>query len=448
MMNSLKYHFPKFSSSSKVLNEIYRYREFVFQKHIREIPGGHVITEFYPSVPWSRLYNTISCAASHHIRDGRWLTDPTPVCEYTSFWLNPKAPTRVYSFPLADSVMALTEVTGDQTFADKMYKGLRDNYKAWCKTHRRKNRMFYQDDGYDGMEFSISGPGLRPTINSYMYAEASALSKIAGHMGRTKDALNFAAEAMFLKQAINDVLWNPRNGFYETVYENGSCANVRELIGYVPWIYGIPPKGEDREKAFTQLWDQNGFYGTYGPTTAERRHPDFMKEFDHECLWNGPSWPFATTQTLSAMITLLQNYEQSTVSHEDFLRLLTIYAKSQHDGDRPYIDENLDADTGKWIAREILKERNDPLAERGEDYNHSAFIDLVIRGVCGLIPTIDNALTVAPLGTSLSEFTLHGVCIHGHTVDVLWSQTEGLRVYVDGNLRASNEDGSRVTLTL
>lgn len=448
MTEHQKYYFPKFSSSSEVLNEIYCYREFVFQKHIREVPGGHIITEFYPPVPWAGLYNTISCAASHHIRDGRWLTDPTPVCEYTRFWSDPEAPTRVYSFPFADSVMALTEVTGDHTFADEMYKSLRDNYKAWCETHRRKNKMFYQNDGYDGMEYSISGSGLRPTINSYMYADACALAEIAARTGKEKDAAYFAEETAFLKQAINDVLWNQKDGFYETVHEEGDCANVREQIGYVPWIYGIPPENEDREKAFLQLWDKNGFYGEYGPTTAERRHPDFMKKFDHECLWNGPSWPFATTQTLSAMITLLQNYEQNTVSDEDFLKLLTIYAKSHHDGDRPYIDENLDADTGKWIARDILQETNDPFCGRGEDYNHSAFIDLVIRGVCGIIPSTGNVLTVAPLGTSLSEFNLNGVRIHGHTVDVLWKQTEGLRVYTDGILRASNEDGSRVTLAL
>lgn len=446
------YHFPEFSSSSEVLNEIYRYREYVYQKHIRDIPDGHVVTEFYPPVPWGGSwggpYNTISCAASHHIRDGRWLTDPTPVCDYARFWLRPDAPTRVYSFPLADSVMALTEVTGDKAFADKMYSGMRENYEAWCKTHRRENRMFYQHDGYDGMEFSISGSGIRPTINSYQYADARALSGIAARTGQTKEALYYAAEASFLKQAINSVLWNENDGFYETVHEDGSCSNVRELIGFVPWIYGIPPKGENREKAFLQLWDKDGFYGEYGPTTAERRHPDFNKHFDHECLWNGPSWPYATTQTLSAMITLLQSYEQSTVSPEDFMRLLMIYAKSQHDGDTPYIDENLDADTGEWIARKILKETNHPTAGRGVDYNHSAFIDLVIRGVCGLIPSTDNVLAVAPLGTSLSEFSLRGVRFHGHTVDVLWRKTEGLCVFADGNLCASNADGSSVTVEL
>lgn len=447
-MNSQKYQFPEFSSSSDVLDEIYRYRETVFQKHIREIPGGHVITEFYPPVPWAGLYNTISCAASHHIRDGRWLTDPTPVCEYARFWLRPEAPTRVYSFPLADSVTELTKVTGDMSFADELYEGLRDNYEEWCKSHRRKNRMFYQNDGYDGMEYSVSGSGLRPTVNSYMFADARALSEIAARTGRTEDAEYFDSETAFLRQAINSMLWNPRHGFYETAYEDGSCSDVREQIGFVPWIYGIPPEGEDREKAFGQLWDENGFYGVYGPTTAERRSSGFMKEFDHECLWNGPSWPFATTQTLSAMITLLQNYEQNAVADEDFMRLLTIYAKSQHDGDRPYIDENLDADTGRWIARDILKEWNAPSAGRGADYNHSAFIDLVIRGVCGLMPKNGSELTVAPLGTSLDEFTLRGVHIHGHTVDVLWSRAAGLRVYADGMLRASNKDGSRVTLTL
>ena len=62
-----------------------------------------------------------------------------------------------------------------------------------------------------------------------------------------------------------------------------------------------------REVAWQQLTDPNGFAAPFGPTTAERRHPRFNERHNHECLWNGPSWPFATTQTLVALANLLNH---------------------------------------------------------------------------------------------------------------------------------------------
>src|SRR5207302_4342213 len=98
---------------------------------------------------------------------------------------------------------------------------------------------------------------------------------------------------------------------------------------------------------------------SFGPSTAERRHLRFLFQNPHECLWNGPSWPFATSQTLVAMANLLNNYRQNYVSPKDYLELLRIYTKAQHlrlPGGRviPFIDEDLNADTGEWKARSLL----------------------------------------------------------------------------------------------
>ena len=69
-----------------------------------------------------------------------------------------------------------------------------------------------------------------------------------------------------------------------------------------------------------------GFYAPFGPTTAERRHPRFMFHNPHDCLWNGPSWPYATSQTLTAMANLLNDEEQNVVGNKDYLQILTNYA--------------------------------------------------------------------------------------------------------------------------
>ena len=162
-------NFPTFVSSDRELNITYDYRCALYRRHIKQTPAGHIISEFLPDVPWAGIYNTISCAAMHHFRDGRWMHDATPLEEYARFWCTEGDP-RLYSFPIADSVLALTQVTGDPAIAKTLYPSLTDIHCAW-KDHLADAVLYRQDCGRDGMEFSISGDGIRPTINSYQYAD-------------------------------------------------------------------------------------------------------------------------------------------------------------------------------------------------------------------------------------------------------------------------------------
>ena len=101
--------------------------------------------------------------------------------------------------------------------------------------------------------------------------------------------------------------------------------------------------------------DSTFFLAPYGPTTVERSSPGFRISYEgHECQWNGPSWPYATSITLTALANLLNNYFQNYISKDDYFQLLKIYAKSQQLRKEtgtivPWIDENLNPFTGDWI---------------------------------------------------------------------------------------------------
>ncbi|MBQ3861124.1 MAG: hypothetical protein II779_11385, partial [Clostridia bacterium] len=88
-----------------------------------------------------------------------------------------------------------------------------------------------------------------------------------------------------------------------------------------------------------------------------------------------------------------------------YFRLLKQYAASHRltleDGrEIMWIDEDMDPFTGEWIARnQLLGGKQDPGQggfERGKDYNHSTFCDLVLSGLLG-IEGRDGQLTVDPL---------------------------------------------------
>jgi glycogen debranching enzyme len=67
------------------------------------------------------------------------------------------------------------------------------------------------------MEKSISGDGYRPTLNSYMVADARAIAATARLAGNAALASEYTAKADKLNHLIETVLWNPKDQFYEVV---------------------------------------------------------------------------------------------------------------------------------------------------------------------------------------------------------------------------------------
>lgn len=454
---------PLFDCPDPLLKEIYYFRWWTYRKHIKKTPDGFVITEFHPSVNWAGKHNTINCAAGHHIYEGRWLRNREGfLSDYIRFWFRKDGSLRAYSTWLADAALKYGEVSGDLELLVDLLADFVADYEAWEATQRHESGLFWSFDGRDGMEYSISGPGLRPTLNSYLVANARAIAKVAQLAGKPDIQERFIKKADRLKGLIQERLWDESAGFFKVIPLESSEGqvrtgdwnrmdpdhNAREQLGYVPWYFNLPDGGYER--AWSQLMDEQGFNAPFGPTTAERRHRRFMEPHKHECLWNGPSWPFATTQTLTAMANVLRNYQQDFVTRQDYLNLLLKYAQchfhTRPDGKRvPWIDENLDPFTGRWLARHNLESLGWPISqggrERGKDYNHSAFCDLVISGLIGIQPDTGGVFKVDPLvpDGKWSFFCLDQLHCQGRRVTVLFDRDgshyrkeAGLNIYADG----------------
>lgn len=441
-----KHNIPWIDVPDKKLETIYYFRWYAFEKHIHKTSDGFVIDEFLDNVPWAGAYNSISAAAEHQLREARWLRDSVYAEQYARFWFRAPANPRLYSFPAADSTYSVFLANGDRKFAADLLADLVSNYEAWEKSHRDSNGLYWQTDDRDGMEMSIGGSGYRPTINSYMYGDAVAIEKIAALTGNVELARTYAAKAARLKDIVNLRLWNAQAKFYETVIRESqfSSVNVRELAGYVPWYFDLP--GADHVDAWKQIEDSRGFAGVFGPRTVERRNSRYGFAYPHECLWNGPSWPFATTQTLVAMANVLNGPPQSVFGKEQYFQLLSEYVDSQHihtpDGQNiPWIDEDLDPDTGEWLARRILEHNHTPPKDRGRYYNHSGFADLIVTGLLGVRPASGDTLTIHPLlpADKWKYFALDGLPYHGHLLTLFYDETgsryhrgKGLHILCDG----------------
>lgn len=411
----LEKEIPIIDLPDKVIERAYYFRWWVYRKHVRKTPEGHVITEFLPDVPWGTTYNAIICASGFHIREGRWLKDTEGIIkDYIRFWLTFPENTFRYTTWLARATEEYCEIHGDWKFAEEIFQDLETYLEKRIEYSKTESGLYYSKDGADGMELGISGSGLRPTVNSYVYADAKALARLAKRQGLKEKEEKYLKIADDVKAKMMELLWD--KDFFRTIPEENmnDCKDgrpaispertVKELLGYVPWYFHIPEA--EQTSAFQYLLSEEDFSAPFGLTTAERSHPIYFRQYNHQCAWNGPVWPFATTQVLVALANALRDTPNMCLGKEDYYALLHQYAASFRrtlpDGRVvDWMDENMDPHNGEWLARRILESWEWPEVkggyERGKDYNHSMFCDLVLSGLLGIDGDGEGELSVNPL---------------------------------------------------
>lgn len=418
---------PLFECPDKQIEEMYYYRWWSFRKSIRQTPQGYAINEFLVPRSYADKYNMIACALGHHIMEGRWLRDTSYVNQDVNLWLRggenggPMRRLDTFSSWLPYAMWQRSLVMGSAEWMKKYDADLQADIRRWEESNAYADGLFWQRDVKDGMEEQISGGrkvnNRRPTINSYMYGNYRAMQWL--NEG-TALADTFRLKADRLKALVETKLWDRQLKFFGTLTMTDSLAKVRELIGFLPWYVNMPDDDSLRyAPAWLQLLDTKGFEAPFGMTTAERRHPLFRKRYKPgkpTCEWDGAIWPFATSQTLTALANVYDSSPQLAAALPDtmFFHHLKKYTESQYRRGRPYIGEYLDEKDGQWLMGD---------RERSRYYNHSTYCDLIITGLCGLRPSMSAEVTVRPhIPATWDYFLLTGVPYHGRLVTIIYDK--------------------------
>jgi hypothetical protein len=472
---------PFLSVPDQTLQSVYYYRWRVWKEHLEETqPGtGQILTEFLNGVGYSAPFNGIDAAAGHQIMEGRWVRDESYDDSDLQYWLEGPGLESQSQDPYASDwadeysnwlVYAAWEqalVTGDISSLEAMEPALISQYNSWSSHINQATGLYWQLPVWDAMEQSASALAssnsyagvqtLRPTINAYQYGAAEVISQLATMMHQTGTAREFAAKAAALKAGVQRYLWSDSQQFFDDVLLPGnpslSQLDERQETGFVPWYFDMPQASDS--VAWAQLMNPQGFYTPYGPPTLEVRSPLYMQNAYTPgagdggcCHWDGPSWPFATSQTLTGLANLLDDYpSQDYITAADYDTLLQDYANTQMKNGSPYVAEAHDPSSPLWIY---------DATDHSEDYNHSTFNDLVISGLMGLRPQAGNTLVIKPLvPSSWSYFVLENVPYHGHNVTLMYDQTgdryhqgPGFHVYVDGRQVAWSPTVRDLTITI
>ena len=452
---------PLFESPDSAIDATYYYRWELVTKHLTygSPATGYTFSEFLDRPFWSGAYGAISCPLGHQLYETRWLRDRRYAQDFARYWFEtPGAEPRSYSNWYGDAVWAAFLVQPDTAFLRRMLPHMRAQVAGWdSERWDPAHRMYHWAGMHDGMEFNIDSrqtadafsgaDGYRPTLNSYVFADERAIARASGVLGDTAAASDYAARAAALQRRVEDELWDSSRTFFlhqfahderggirahSRTYGSGPRAgntHGREEIGYVPWQFDLP--GSGYEAAWRFLMDTAYFRAARGPASAERGDPLYYVS-PQCCWWSGNEWPYATTQTLVALANLLDDYHQSVVTKADYFQLLKTYTLDQRWQGRPYVAESANPDNGSWEGANSFY--------HSEHYFHSGYVDLVITGLAGLRPRLDDTVEVKPLAPDdWPYFALDGVAYHGHLVGVVWDRDgsryhrgRGLMLFVDG----------------
>lgn len=459
------------------IQKVYFYRWKLYRSHVREIgPEGTMVTEFLDPVSWGRRpFTDLNDSSSFHILEGRWLRNPAVVDSLIDHLYTGGGNDRHFSESIAAAAEASTWVSGDPAPALRNLAGMRRIFDLWDDHLDKARGLYWVEPIKDATEYTISsidasgagftdtpskvdrsngftlGFAFRPSINSFQYGNAQAIARLSRLAGDTAAADLYAGRAASIQAATLAQLWNPTLAHFTDRYQRstatvkaGEFIRGRELVGLVPWMFGLVPRAETAQYAagWKHALNAGELGGKFGLRTVEPSYAKYAVQYRYdtptglrECQWNGPSWPFQTSQVLTGMATLLDDYPPAGVTQSDYLRLLRQYTHEHLAADgHPDLQEDYDADTGKPIVG----------LARSHHYNHSTYVDLILNGLIGIRPRADDTLEIRPLLAAagpnpIRYFAVEHLRYHGHDVAIVYDADgkryrigAGLSVFVDG----------------
>ena len=304
-------------------------------------------------------------------------------------------------------------------------------YDEWADHYDSTKNLYYIPAMPDATEYTIAsvdasggtggfddGEAYRPTINSYMYGNARAIARVAAMKGDISTSQEFLRRADKLKRNVEKYLWNDSlRHFTDRFKVNNQYVHYwdfirgRELAGLIPWYFDLPADKDSFNLAWKHIIDTTQLLGAYGFRTNEPSYEYYFKQFvyfqgQRGSQWNGPSWPYQTSQVLTAMANFLNDYNQRIVTVSDYVKSLRLFARQHYlPNGKLNLVENYDPNIGGPIVYYYWSNH----------YNHSSFNNLVISGLCGIRPSPGDTLSINPL-VDIHTILLFAECI------IPWSQ--------------------------
>lgn len=478
---------PVFRCSNKLLERTYYYRWFLLRYNSAANSAGNLPHPcFYEGKhdtggEWlfSRM---IPCSTGHHILDGRWHQNPEICFGTISNYLLAQDKPVEYApgklFPcvsvgeshghwflnfIASSVEELLQIHPNKKWACQIVDGLagevlstlelfdpKESGLPVCSRHGETamefQPSFFHSKGFPKMtrDNCWSGEHYDPLRRidgaCYLYANSLAVSRIMKDLGREDEADKFRKIAQKVRNAVNTAMWDSRDDFYFDLHdETLERIPVKQIVGFWPFSFGLAER--KHLKALKLLMDESEFNTMGSPPSVSKSckmydpHNRWHGVRIHECLWNGPTWPFADSILLQGVGRAIKSLEYGDGNLFKILleRYSKLHFRDQGQFNDPSINEHYDAETGQVLS---------PV----DDYFHSHYIDIIIRHVCGFETGPEATLTLYPLDVGLDWFSIKNVPFRGELYSAEYDRKNGFIVKKADKLIASSKTLGKLTL--
>ena len=458
---------PYFECSDPYLTRYYWYRWYGLRLLMASACRDHLrypcVFEGIDGFRWH-----ISYSAQCHMRECRWMhyaafaegslrnfllnqLESGSLAGHIGVWSHDEG---FYHADWGDAALAVHAVHGDKGFLKAIFDPLA-RYAEYFERERDREGMHLYDvinQGETGQEYAsryffadpdadtwkeIRLKGVDSTV--YIYHLQKSLARMAAILGRSEEQARWEQEAQATGRAILEKMWDPaRQEFCDVNAATGERSPYSPAVGFYPFFTDLPGK-EHLGAIRNHLLNPKRFWTEYPVPTVAIDDPYFDAEGEwkgkrHACPWSGRVWPMTNSHVCEALANAALRLDDSLRKPAaDLIRRFVQMMFFDGDQNRPNCFEHYNPFTAQ------------PCTYRGiDDYQHSWVADLILKYAAGVQPQVENVLVVDPLPFDLEHFTADRIRIKGRTAKVTWQREEGLRVYVDGRLRASRPDLGRL----
>ncbi len=448
---------PRFDCSDEYVTTYYWYR-WAGLRLCTQAPGAGFLGRPVVCEGPGYFRRAITYSAPAHVRETRWMREPDlAISELLTFFdaqegsgrfpgiLDVEGPA-VESFYHADwggAVLDLLAIHPDHGLTVRAYEALA-RYAEWLIRDRdpEGSGLFTIENHYEtGQEYSSRYLAVDPAADRehwgrqfalkgvdatvYAYRLFQALACMAAQRGRSEDVARWNHLAARTREAVRARMWEGVAALFSDVDpSNGVRTMVEALTCFYPYMTDLAT--EEHAPGISHVFDPTKFWTPHPFPSLARDDPHFSAEGlwkgrRMNCPWNGRTWPMTNSHIVDAVVS--QAWRSPALlpqAAEAFMRTLRVFFPSG-DAKRPTSFEHYNPLTGRASTYRGV-----------DDYQHSWVVDLIVRHVAGLQPTLDGALVVAPLPLDFEFVRLQGAMIRGHTVDVELARGRVTELRIDG----------------
>ena len=357
-----------------------------------------------------------------------------------------------------EAALQVYDLHGEVGFLKSVYPGLSRYAEYFARERDPEGSHLYDvvNQGETGQEYASRYLFADPAADAwkpmrlkgvdsttYIYLLQQSLAEMARLLELESDVTRWTDEAAATRAALLSRMWDPeREAFFDVRPGDWQRSPALPAVSFYPFLTDIV--GPEHLPAIRRyLLSPEKFWTDYPVPTVSLDDPFFDAEAEWKgqrmgCPWSGRMWHMTSSHVAEALARTARWLDPSL--RPQAAELIRRFIRTMFfDGDaaRPNCFEHYNPFTGQ------------PCLYRGiDDYQHSWVVDLIIKHVAGVQPQRGPRLVIDPLDFGLDRFRLDRLRYKGRWIGVAWDRGSGLRVRVDGDLRAESATLARLEVPL